>query len=130
MALSVATNIVMGAFLFMLSGAIPQIYNTDAHVRTMATQMIWAVAVMMPIYSCAHCCYFTLRSGGRTMMTFIFDSGFTWGICVPIAWILAYMTSLPILPLYLLVQSLEFVKVIIGLYLVQKGVWIHNIVGA
>ena len=128
MATAVASNLVMGTALFALSPVIPQIYNTEASVRHMAMEMLWIVAVTMPLYSIAHCCYFTLRSGGRTIITFIFDSGFTWGICVPVAYVLAYMTALPIVPLYLAVQSLELVKVIIGMSLVYKGVWVNNIV--
>ena len=130
MVASVASNLVMGTSLFALSSVIPQIYNTEPHVRHMAMQMLWVVAASMPLYSISHCCYFTLRSGGRTIITFIFDSGFTWGICVPVAYMLANMTALPIVPLYLAVQSLELIKVIIGVYLVHKGVWVHNIVGA
>ena len=118
----------MGTLLFALSPVIPQIYNTEAHVRHIAMQMLWVVAAMMPLYSIAHCCYFTLRSGGRTVITFIFDSGFTWGICVPFAFALAYMTAMPIVPLYLAVQALELIKVIIGIYLMHKGVWIRNII--
>lgn len=130
MAAAVASNLVMSTLLFALSPVIPQIYNTEPHVRHMAMEMLWVVAAMMPFYSIAHCCYFTLRSGGRTIMTFIFDSGFTWGICVPVAFVLANMTALPIVPLYLAVQALELIKVVIGTYLVHKGVWINNIVSA
>ena len=129
MATAVASNLVMGSLLFVLSPVIPQIYNTEPHVQHMAKEMLWVVAATMPLYSIAHCCYFTLRSGGKTIITFIFDSGFTWGICVPCAWILANLTALPIVPLYLAVQALEVVKVAIGMYLVHKGVWVHNIVG-
>lgn len=93
-------------------------------------KMLWVVAAMMPLYSMAHCCYFTLRSGGRTVITFIFDSGFTWGVSVPVAWILAYMTNLPVVPMYLIVQSLELIKVIFGVILMRKGVWIRNIIEA
>ena len=128
MALSVASNLVMGTALFILSPVIPQIYNTSAHVREMAMKMIWVVAAAMPLYSIAHCCYFTLRSGGRTIITFIFDSGYTWGICVPVAFLLANMTSMPIVPLYLVVQGLEIIKVMIGITLVKRGVWVRNII--
>jgi len=128
MALSVACNIVMGIMLVVLSPVIPEIYNTSEHVREMAMQMLWVVAAVMPVYAIAHCCYFTLRSGGRTIITFIFDSGFTWGICVPVAYMLANMTALPIVPLYLFVQALEIIKVIIGVALVKKGVWVRNII--
>ncbi len=128
MAASVASNLIMSTLLFALSPVIPQIYNTEPHVRHIAMEMLWVVALMMPLYSMAHCCYFTLRSGGRTIITFIFDSGFTWGICVPFAYALANMTAMPIVPLYLAVQALELIKVIIGVYLVHKGVWIRNII--
>ena len=91
-------------------------------------EMLWVVALMMPMYSMAHCCYFTLRSGGRTIITFFFDSGFTWAVCVPVAYVLANLTQLPVVPMYLAVQSLELLKVIIGVILVHKGVWVRNII--
>ena len=128
MAASVASNLLMGTGLFLLSPVIPQIYNTEEHVRYLAMQMLWVVAAAMPVYSIAHCCYFTLRSGGRTIITFIFDSGYTWLICVPVAYVLAYMTSMPLVPMYLAVQALEIIKVLIGVTLVYKGVWIRNII--
>ena len=128
MAAAVASNLVMSTLLFALSPVIPQIYNTEPHVREIATKLLWVVALMMPMYSMAHCCYFTLRSGGRTIITFFFDSGFTWGVCVPVAYVLANLTSLHVVPMYLAVQSLELLKVIIGVILVHKGVWVRNII--
>lgn len=128
MTLSAACNVVMGVILFALSPVIPSIYNTEPHVREMAMQMLWVVAAALPVYAVAHGTYFTMRSGGRTMITFIFDSGFTWGICVPAAYLLANMTDMPIVPLYLCVQAIEVIKVIVGLVLVANGVWIRNII--
>ncbi|MGN0992300.1 MAG: MATE family efflux transporter [Candidatus Ventricola sp.] len=128
MAAAVASNLVMSTLLLVLSPVIPQIYNTEPHVREIAMKMLWVVAVMMPMYSMAHCCYFTLRSGGRTIITFFFDSGFTWVVCVPVAYVLANLTQLPVVPMYLAVQSLELLKVIIGVILVHKGVWVRNII--
>ncbi|MBP3427372.1 MAG: MATE family efflux transporter [Clostridia bacterium] len=129
MALSVMCNVVMGVMILLLAPAIPQIYNTEQHVRDIATDLLDVIAVMMPLYAIAHCCYFTLRSGGRTIITFIFDSGYTWCICVPGAYILAHLTQLPIVPLYFGVQALELIKVIFGLILVKNGLWVRNIVG-
>ena len=125
---SVGSNIVMSTLLIVFAPLIPEIYNTEPHVRQMAAQMLYVVAVMMPFYSFAHCCYFTLRSGGRTVLTFVFDSVFTWGVNIPIAYVLAYHTPMTIVPLYFAVQSVELFKVIIGFILLVKGVWIHNIV--
>lgn len=128
MAAAVASNLVMSTLLFALSPVIPQIYNTEPHVREIAMRLLWVVAAMMPMYSMAHCCYFTLRSGGRTIITFFFDSGFTWSVCVPVAYVLANLTDLPVVPMYLAVQSLELLKVIIGVVLMRKGVWVRNII--
>lgn len=128
MTLSVGSNLIMAMLLALFAPAIPNIYNTEPHVRQIATQLIYVVAVMMPAYSFSHCCYFTLRSGGKTIITFLFDSVFTWCVNVPAAWLLAYKTGLGIVPLYFGVQALEMVKVVVGFVLVKKGVWIHNIV--
>lgn len=128
MLLSIITNLIMGVMLACASPFIPLIYNTETVVREMATELLYVIAIMMPVYSIAHCCYFTLRSGGRTIITFIFDSGFTWGICVPVAWFIAYMTDMTIAPFYFIIQGLELLKVIIGVILVKKGVWVRNIV--
>ena len=129
-ALSVASSLVMGAIMLVLSPLIPHIYNTEESVRQIATQFLRVVAVMMPVFSFSHCCYFTLRSGGRTWITFVFDSVFTWGISVPAAWLLANCTDLAIVPLYFCVQGLDLLKALIGFVLVKKGVWIRNIVAA
>ena len=128
MTLSVGSNLIMATLLALFAPAIPNIYNTEPHVRQIATQLIYVVAVMMPAYSFSHCCYFTLRSGGKTIITFLFDSVFTWCVNVPAAWLLAYKTGFGIVPLYFGVQALEMVKVVVGFVLVKKGVWIHNIV--
>lgn len=127
-ALSIATCLVMGSIMAALAPFIPEIYNTEPHVKEMATKFLFIVAGLMPVFSFSHCCYFTLRSGGRTILTFVFDSIFTWGIVVPVAYTLATFTSLPIVPLYLAVSSLELIKCIVGFVLVKKGLWIRNIV--
>ena len=83
----------------------------------------------MPMYSFAHDCYFTIRSGGKTLVTFLFDSAVTWGVCVPTAFILANFTAMPIVPLYIVVQAIEFIKCVAGYVLIKKGIWINNLVG-
>ena len=72
--------------------------------------------------------YFTLRSGGKTFITFLFDSMSVWVIAVPCAYILMNFTSLSIIPLYLICQLISIIKCILGYILVKKGVWIRNIV--
>ena len=126
--LTVASCVVTGGIMAALSPVIPYIYNTETQVRHIATQFLLVVAGTMPIFAFSHDCYFTIRSGGKTLITFVFDSAFTWGVCVPLAFVLANFTSMPIVPLYLCVQLTELLKCIVGFIMLKKGIWINNII--
>ena len=126
--LSVLSCLVFGGVMVALSGIFPKIYNTTDQVRSIATGLICITAVMMPVNSYNNAMYFTLRSGGQTGITFLFDSGFTWAVCVPVAFCLSRFTSLPILPMYAICVGVDVLKVAAGAYLLKKGVWIRRIV--
>ncbi len=120
--------VVVGTVMACFSGLFPLAYNTSDNVRSLASTFIFISAVLMPIHGALHCTYFILRSGGKTVITFLFDCGFSWGVSVPLAFCLAHFTGMGIIPLYLCCQSVEAVKCIIGLILIKKGVWLSNIV--
>ena len=126
--LSVASTFVMGTLLAIAAPIIPQIYNTEPEIRQLATRFIWVVALCMPLNSYANVSYFTLRSGGKTIVTFIFDSCFAWIISVPTAFCLSRFTNLPVLSIFAIICSLEALKCTIGFILVRSGVWVRNIV--
>ena len=71
-----------------------------------------------------------LRSGGKTLITFFFDSCYTWLINFPIAFVLSRYTALPLPIVYLFVNGVDLLKCIIGFILVKKGVWVNNIVAS
>ncbi len=127
-ALSIASCLVMGTLLSLAAPVIPRIYNTEEEIRQLATQFIRIVALVMPLNAFANVSYFTLRSGGRTFVTFLFDSCFVWAVSVVAARFLAYKTDMPVTGVYLTVCMLELIKCIIGFVLVKKGVWVRNIV--
>ncbi len=126
--LSVLTCAVMGTLLAAFAPYIPKMYNTEQEVRAFAKSFLYIVASVMPIEAFAHACYFTIRSGGRTGITFAFDSMFTWLVSVPAAIILANFTQVPIVPIFLIVKGLEFIKCLVGGILVKKRIWIKNII--
>ena len=114
--------------LALLSKFIPLLYNTTPEVHRLATQLLLVCCLLMPAHGICNCCYFILRSGGKTMITFVFDCGFVWLVYIPVAYCLTHFTGMHIAPLYLCVQLMEAVKAIFGMLLIHKGVWIHNIV--
>lgn len=107
---------------------IPLIYNTTVDVRLLATRFMQLSALAMPFDAIANSSYFTLRSGGKVLITFLFDSGFVWFICVTTAYVLSTFTSLSILWVFFIIQMLNLLKAVAGVILVRKGVWIKNIV--
>lgn len=125
---TVLSSLFMGTLMFVFAPTIPNIYNTEAEVKELACQLLRVLAVMMPVFSVPHCCYFTLRAGGRTMITFLFDCVFTWTVSYSVAWVLCGKTLLPLIVCYAIVQSMDIIKGVIGVILIKNKVWIQNIV--
>ncbi|MCI8706472.1 MAG: MATE family efflux transporter [Lachnospiraceae bacterium] len=125
---TVSTCFVFGSLLAMISPFFPLIYNTTQEVQSLATKFILIAAACMPLYAFMHGCYFTLRSGGKTWITVLFDSVYVWAADIPLAYVLAHFTGLPIVLVYLSCQLIETLKCILGYILVKKGIWLQNIV--
>ena len=127
-AFSVSLCVVVGAVMAVLAPFVPRIYNTTENAKSIAASLLLVSACMMPVNAFAHGCYFTLRSGGKTLITLIFDSAFVWVFAVPVAVVISRFTDMPILPMYIIVQALEFIKVGIGFYMVKNRMWVKNLV--
>lgn len=129
-AFSVCCCIGVAALMILVAPMFPQIYNTTDEVKAVAVQFIIAQAIFMPQAAFMHAAYFTLRSGGRTIVTFLFDSVFVWCVSVPVAYSLSRFTAVPVIMIFAMVQIADWIKCIIGFILVKKGVWMRNIVEA
>lgn len=117
------------AFLMLPTASLfPMLYNTNEEARTLAKYFITINAVFMPQNAFLHSAYFTLRSGGKTIITFLFDSVFIWCVSVTLAFTLSHFTALSVIAIFIIVQLSDFLKCIIGFILVKKGVWLQNIV--
>jgi len=125
---SVGCCAVVSAIMVVVGRFFPSIYNTEESIKELARTFILISALVMPLCAFSHCSYFTLRSGGKTIVTFLFDSVYTWVLIIPFAYILANHTSLPIITVFFLVQFTEIIKVTIGFFMVKSGVWLQNIV--
>ena len=124
---SVVSCLAFGGIMAALSGVFPRIYNTTDSVRDLATIFICICAVMMPFNAYTNAAYFTLRSGGKTMVTFLFDSCYVWVVCLPLIFILSRFTNIPIIPLFAISQGMDIIKSAIGAFMIRKGSWIQNL---
>ncbi len=118
----------VAAVMAVVGRFFPSIYNTEDSIKELARTFITISALAMPLCSFSHCTYFTLRSGGKTIVTFLFDSVYTWVLIIPLAYLLARHTLLPITTVFFLIQFSELIKVILGFFMVKSDVWLQNIV--
>ena len=118
----------VGVIMIFVAAPLAGIYNTTDTVKQMAASFLRVTGVFMPAIAYTNACYFTLRSGGKTIITFIFDSAFTWICCITTAFCLTRFTGLPILTVYIIVSSLELLKCLIGFFMVRSGRWVVNLV--
>lgn len=121
-------SLLLTVILIGVSGVFPLLYDTTARVRHYGSVFIVITAIFFPLQGFLNALYFTLRSGGKTVITFLFDSMYTWVISVPAAYLLCRHSILPIVVIFTLVQSLDFIKVVVGYVLIKKGVWMNNLV--
>ena len=127
-AFSVMCCMLTGGLMALCSSGFAGIYKTSDSIKELAVIFICICAVLTPFDALNNAAYFTLRSGGKTFITFLFDSVFLWVISIPVATVLVNFTDWNIIPLYAFCQSLNLIKSVIGVILVKKGIWIQNVV--
>lgn len=127
-ALAIAVCVVFGLILLPVSVYFPRAFNTTGEVRRIAGELIRVVAYLLPIRGFTHAAYYTIRAGGKTVHTLFYDGGYVTLFCLPVTYLLARYTSLPIVPLYAVCLAAELSKSIVGFHWVKKGVWVRSVV--
>ena len=105
----------------------PLIYNTSDSVRDLASFFIFMGALFTPFSALIFASYYTLRSGGNVLVTFLFDSAYSWVVVMPVALILAHLTPIPIHLLYIICMLVDTAKCTIAVHLVRKGSWARRL---
>lgn len=121
-------HVFIGLLLIAAAPFIPYLYNTEPEVRNLATTFIIIVGSTLPINSTIHVIYFTIRSGGKTMITFLFDCVYTCCVTAVLSMILCRFTSLPIVWVFGIVQCSDLCKLFIGIPMLKSGFWAKNII--
>lgn len=127
-AFSVMSCVGVALVMISLAPVFPLLYNTSAAVRHQAMVFMIAQAIFMPQEAFIHATYFTLRSGGKTVVTFFFDCVFLLLVNLPVVFMLSRFTQIPAHYIYVCCQVVDWIKCVIGFILVKRGVWIQNIV--
>jgi putative MATE family efflux protein len=126
-AFSVFVSLISGTLMYTTAPFFVSIYQTEPEIKEIANGLIRIAALLCWIHALNNGCYFTIRSGGKTGLTFVLDSGLTWLIYNPVAYILCHFTAFSIFTVYALVTLSDLVKALISVIMVRKGIWIHNL---
>ena len=116
-----------GMILFVLSFFIVDLYDVSEATKILAGKNIRINAIFIPVFSFNVSMYFTLRSGGDTRSTMLMDSGYMWVVQVPLIFVLARITNLNVVMLFLIVQGLELPKSLFALSRYKKENWVRNL---
>ena len=126
--LTEAIHVVIGLVMILASPLVPLMYNVGDDVRDLTRRMLIIAGLSLPIHSFAHVTYFTIRSGGRTVITFFFDAVYTWAVTVLLAFCLTRYTDWDIIRVYFCVQFIDVLKLVIGLLMLRSDFWARNLV--
>ena len=121
-------HVLMGIVMILAAPYVPLLYNVGEEVRDLTRRMLIIAGLALPVHSFAHVTYFTIRSGGRTGITFLFDAVYTWCVTVLLAFLLCRFTAMSIVRIYFCVQFIDLVKVAIGLVMLRSDFWARNVV--
>ena len=125
--LSVVGGALFGGTIAAMSGVFPKLFDTTDSVRTLATGLILIASCDVLLQSYIYPVYFTLRSGGQTTATFLFDCGSIWVLSLPLAFVLSRYSSLHVFAIYGIVTGVDVIKCIVGKFMLSKGTWIHKL---
>ncbi len=125
---TVCCGLVFGLGMLVVAPFFPLLYKTSDAIRQMASGFIFITGIFMPFVACMHASYFTIRSGGNTLITLLFDSFFMWIVSVPTAYVLSRYTDMSVYLMLLIIQLVDLIKCVIGVLMVRSGIWARNIV--
>ncbi len=121
-------HIVMGLLLILTADLVPLLYDVDEATRNIAAAMLRIQGLVLPIHSYVHVAYFTIRSGGKTVITFLFDCFYTWCVPVVVSYVVCRLTGLDVIACYAIVQATDLIKMAIAMPMLKSGFWAKNII--
>lgn len=127
-AFAMILSVGIGLIVALMAPFFPELYDTTEAAKEVATKLMLLQACFFPSFAFMNSAYFTMRSGGKTFITFLFDSVFVWVVSVPIAFVCSRYTGMSVYMIFLFVNLADLIKIAIGAIMLKKRMWVQNIV--
>ncbi len=124
---SLCVSVVIGVITFFAADYVPYLYNVSAESESWAVYFIKASAFFMPFLCYENSAYFTMRAGGRILITSLFDGYFVLFVCGGVAFMLKGIA--PVNITYVAVEATNILKAALGFVFIKKKLWVRNLVG-
>ena len=125
---TIVSHIIIALLFALASPFIPMMYNVEPEVKALAAKTLLIAGLSLPVYATNHVAYFTIRSGGKTFITFLFDAVYTWCIPAVLSLILCRFTSLDIITVYACIQFSDILKMSISIPMLKSGFWANCVI--
>ncbi len=123
---SVLVSIAIGIVTLIIAEPVTHIYNVSLETKEYAQYFIKTSALFMPFLCYENSAYFTMRAGGKVLITALSDGIFVFFITMPIAFL--FLQFAPVGITYLAVQTADVLKAGIGFFLIKSKIWVRNLV--
>lgn len=125
---SLLLSVLFGSLMFSASYLFPLLYrNVSEEALALAENFMKIMAFFFVVYMFNTQTYFTLRAGGQTRATMVMDSFFMWLVNIPVVYFFAYHTAIPVIFVYVIGQSTDFIKGFLSWHLLRREKWVANL---
>lgn len=126
--LALLTGLIVVGLAFILSFITPNLYNVSDEIRNNSANILRVIALFFPVYMILVTFFFVLRAGGDTTGVLIMDSLIMWICSIPLIFILTTYTAIPLILIFILVQCVDFIKLIAAVIIYRKYEWLKTLV--
>ena len=107
---------------------LPLLFQVSPEVRTLSTQLLWVVCLLIPGRAFYHDMIVgVLRGGGDTNFSLFMDQSGIWLWALPLGWTMAFVLHWPFLWVYFLISLEEPLKATLALWRLKNGRWIKEV---
>jgi putative MATE family efflux protein len=107
---------------------IPVVFaNLTESARSVSRGLVFVVACFLPVWTYLNAQFAVARAGGDTAMGVWVDVGITVTVFMPLAFILAWLTSIGPVALFFLVKLTDFSKSAVAGWWLKKERWLRNL---
>lgn len=119
-----------GVILILISYLVPFIFNVEPIVLSTVKKLFIVLACCYPLKATNMCILIGfVRAGGDTRFGMVCDTFIMWIIAIPLAYSVSVYTALPPWVVYMCLFSEEPLKLLLGMWRIKSGKWLHSVTG-